>query len=298
MLDLTRMRKLSWVTVGFTYFLMVWGNLVSSTGSGLACPDWPLCHGTITPPMHPDIILEWGHRVLAAITGSLIIATVVASWKKSKENPLLRKVLRNLIILLPIQIVLGGITVKLGLSVIASTIHLLIATTLFSFLILIASVQTFGEDLKPATPAPKLSRLGKSALVGLVIQLLLGGIVRHGHAGLACPNFPGCLEGFLPIPFSMQGLFAFSHRWWGILLIGLFAHLMIAAKKQAPALKGLATLIAGVSIAQILLGILTVTTALHTHVRATHAAIGYALWGLTFFLTLRAGGLQRLWSRA
>src|SRR5688500_16107579 len=98
--------RLGWVTVGFTYFLMVWGNLVSSTGSGLACPDWPLCHGTVTPPLRIDIILEWGHRLLAATATILIVATV---WRvlKSDHDAGLKRAGKVLLALLLIQILLG-----------------------------------------------------------------------------------------------------------------------------------------------------------------------------------------------
>ncbi len=46
------------------YILMVMGTFVTSTGSGLACPDWPLCYGTVSPPLELSIWFEWGHRLL------------------------------------------------------------------------------------------------------------------------------------------------------------------------------------------------------------------------------------------
>jgi heme A synthase len=38
------------VTVGLLFLLLVWGNLVAGLKAGLACPDWPLCHGKVLPP--------------------------------------------------------------------------------------------------------------------------------------------------------------------------------------------------------------------------------------------------------
>src|SRR2546423_1748577 len=129
-------RRVSWAAVGFTYFLMFWGNLVSSTGAGLACPDWPLCHGTILPPIRWDIVLEWGHRILAASAGALILV-LVFQILRSREPGMnaLKQAARVLVALLIIQIGLGGVTVLLGLSPLVSTIHLLVATTVFSGLI-------------------------------------------------------------------------------------------------------------------------------------------------------------------
>ena len=51
----SRLPVLLGATVFFTYLLMVMGSFVTSTGSGLACPDWPLCYGTVTPPLRLHI---------------------------------------------------------------------------------------------------------------------------------------------------------------------------------------------------------------------------------------------------
>ena len=50
---------LTWAAVVAVFLLMSIGNVVSATGSGLACPDWPLCHGQPDPPAPP----RRAHRV-------------------------------------------------------------------------------------------------------------------------------------------------------------------------------------------------------------------------------------------
>ena len=62
------------VTVGLIFFLLVWGNLVAGLKAGLACPDWPLCHGKVLPPFRLDIYMEFLHRVIAAVAGTALIA--------------------------------------------------------------------------------------------------------------------------------------------------------------------------------------------------------------------------------
>lgn len=288
------MRKLSWLTVGFTYFLMVWGNLVSSTGSGLACPDWPLCHGTVTPPVRPDIILEWGHRVLAFTATCLIVATLYQVFSNKQSDPALKKSGKSLLALLAVQILLGGTTVLLGLSVIVSTVHLIIATLVFSGLITVAAVSTWGTPAVLGETA-KVRRLALAGLGAMIVQIALGGLVRHSHFGLSCSQFPNCLDSFLPIPLNPGTLLAFAHRWWGVIMLGVFVHLTVASGRVSTALGNLSKAAAGIAIVQVILGVTTVLTGLHTHTRATHAAVGYALWGVMFLLAIRAGALRGLW---
>jgi heme a synthase len=292
-----RMQTLAWLTVGLTYFLMVWGNIVSSTGSGLACPDWPLCHGSVTPPVSAPVVLEWGHRLLAASATFMILLTLYKTLTPSNQigSPL-RRSGKSLLALLAIQILLGGTTVLLGLSPGVSTIHLIIATLVFSGLITVACVTTW-KDPVIVNANPKISRLAIAGLMGLLVQFAMGALVRHTHSGLACPNFPHCLEGFFPIPATFGSHLAFFHRWWGVLLLGVFVHLAVVAAKTTPALSRPARRALGLAVAQVILGIGTVLSGLNTESRAIHAAVGYALWGVLFFITLRSGGMRWLWDK-
>jgi len=51
------------ITVALFFLLLVWGNLVAGMKAGLACPDWPLCHGRVLPPFRLDVWMEFTHRV-------------------------------------------------------------------------------------------------------------------------------------------------------------------------------------------------------------------------------------------
>lgn len=276
------MKKLGWVTVGVTYFLMVWGNIVSSTGSGLAT--------------NPPVVLERGHWLLTFLAAALILATLYKIFSsRPGTHSALRRSGKSLLILLGLQILLGGATVVLGFSPVVSTLHLVIATLVFSGLIAVACVMNWDNPVvSPASP--KIKRLAVAGLAALLIQFILGALVRHTHSGLACPNFPGCLDGFLPIPFTLETFLTFTHRWWGILMVGVFAHLTFAAPKLSPKLAGATRQLLPLSLVQIILGVGTVMSGMHTHTRATHAAVGYLLWGILFYVGIRSGAFRWLWS--
>src|SRR5262245_46718850 len=105
---------------------MVIGNIVSATGSGLACPDWPLCHGSVIPPLRADVLIEYSHRLTAAVTSILIIATSIAMLR-GRTAADHRWLGVALLVLLGAQIGLGGITVLLRLPHAISTAHLITA---------------------------------------------------------------------------------------------------------------------------------------------------------------------------
>ena len=61
------------------------GGYVSAAGLGLTCPDWPLCPNGLLPD--DEYFIEWMHRLIAATTGALIIATTVGSWISKESFP-------------------------------------------------------------------------------------------------------------------------------------------------------------------------------------------------------------------
>src|SRR5262245_51097549 len=100
------------LTVG----LVMLGALVRAHGAGLACPDWPRCCGVWLPAHDLRVGFEWTHRlVVGAISTLFLTAGAFVAWV-----PALRKVaLRPLgaaVLLLVVQIVLGGLTVLLALA--------------------------------------------------------------------------------------------------------------------------------------------------------------------------------------
>ena len=274
-------RTLAWATVVALFALMTLGNIVSATGSGLACPDWPLCHGRLIPPLRPDVLVEYGHRLAAAITSILLVTTIVLTIRR-RRAPVLRRIGLGLLVLLGIQIGLGGVTVLLRLPHLISTAHLVNALLIFAGLLVL---QGPAGSAAPAGVPPKVRRLAVAGLVVLLAQLALGGYVRHTGAGLACPDFPLCSGDLLP-----RGWLAVAHwvhRWLGMTLLPFFIHLALAARRNPLARS--AWTVAALGGAQVALGILAVVLQLTPAVRAAHAAVGYALWGALVWLSVGTG---------
>src|SRR2546428_10806218 len=76
------MRSLPWAAVAAVFLLMTIGNIVSATGSGLACPDWPLCHGRLIPPLQPGVLIEDSHRLTAAVASLLLVPTIIVTLRR------------------------------------------------------------------------------------------------------------------------------------------------------------------------------------------------------------------------
>ena len=116
------------------YSLMFIGGYISAAGLGLTCPEWPLCPNGIMPS--EEYLIEWIHRLVAATTGALVIATMVASII-NKNSDLKIKLTSSLATVFVItQITLGALVIDLKLHAVLVAIHLGIGILLFSMVLL------------------------------------------------------------------------------------------------------------------------------------------------------------------
>src|ERR1700738_70672 len=77
------LHRFAMLTACATFFLIFVGGLVTSTGSALAVPDWPLAFGRLVPPLTGGIRFEWGHRLVAGAVS--ILTLILALWTWSRE---------------------------------------------------------------------------------------------------------------------------------------------------------------------------------------------------------------------
>src|SRR2546423_926309 len=80
MVSIGLFRRVAFLTAFFAYLQIALGGVVRVTGSGLGCPDWPLCHGRPYPAADVHSIIEYSHRTVGSITSLLLVITVVLAW--------------------------------------------------------------------------------------------------------------------------------------------------------------------------------------------------------------------------
>lgn len=196
------------ITLFLLFLLLVWGNLVAGLKAGLACPDWPLCHGTVLPPFRWDIYMEYMHRIIGGVTSLFL---VILSYQRFRAyRGYVKLVPLMIVLLLLLQIVLGGIVVLLELPVDLTTYHFANAIIIFSLTVYIAFYD--GEKRKPHFSVGGYK--GIFFLLGILVfvQAVLGAYVRHSGSGLACPDFPTCLGYWIPPQLTGIILNHFAHR--------------------------------------------------------------------------------------
>lgn len=116
------------------YSLMFIGGYISAAGLGLTCPEWPLCPNGVMPS--EEYFIEWTHRLIAATTGVLILATMIASLI-NKNADLKIKITSSLASALVVtQITLGALVIDTKLHAVLVAIHLGIGIWLFAMVLL------------------------------------------------------------------------------------------------------------------------------------------------------------------
>ncbi len=200
---------------------MIFGPLVRATDSGLACPDWPLCHGKFVPEWTFHIFMEVGHRFYSGFLGLVVFYGFIRIFRdKVWKSSLLLPASLSLVFLIA-QVILGALTVTKLLHPTTVNLHLLNAILLLLTCLFIGLLAK--ENMKSKfTFHPRAKYLFLLLLVSIFYQIFLGGRVSSNYAGLACPDFPTCYGTFFP---ELTGTIRYQmeHRWFGY-IVALFVY--------------------------------------------------------------------------
>jgi protoheme IX farnesyltransferase len=266
-----------------TYLLILIGGLVHGTGSSLACPDWPTCYGTMMPKMEGGVLVEHSHRLAAGTVMILTLVLTVATFaSKQALHRRLRPFAALAMSLVVVQALLGGITVLLRLPTPVSTMHTGVSLLFFLTTFYLAVRSRPPRVDAVALPRPLSDRAVWLALVSAVavyFQMVLGGLVRHSGAALACTDLPLCRGAIWPDAHPTV-LIHVLHRMNALVVAGLVLASSIVTFRQARGRAGLRALavIAPLLVAvQITLGVFAIVTFLDLATVESHLAVATAL---------------------
>ncbi len=168
--------------------LVVIGGATRVMEAGLACPDWPLCYGSLLPgrQMNVQVFLEWFHRLDAFVVGLALLAQLGAAFFWRSQLPAwLPWVCGGLVVLVLVQGALGALTVLQLLPSGVVTAHLAFALTL------VAAVSALAQGLlSSSVESPPLwwRLMGGASLLAVIGQCLLGGRMATAWAAQRCLN--------------------------------------------------------------------------------------------------------------
>lgn len=281
------------IVVLATAALVFIGATITTTGSGLSVPDWPLSFGTINPKMVGGVYYEHGHRLVASGVGFLVLVSAIwASYIRAS------KVVRRLALfalgLVVFQGLLGGLTVLMRLPTAVSVAHGTVAQIFFCTVVALAWFTNPNFVKCPPSIRGAVGRdlrIASFGMTGLILlQLLVAATMRHMGAGLVIPDFPTSLGRWIPPLTSTAIAVNFTHRLLAVAILVMSVLLLVRIVKNnggQKTLVGLGATLVGLVLVQGTLGALTVwsgralvTTSLHVTNGALVLATSFsiALW--------------------
>lgn len=306
--------------IGFTavctLLLIATGGLVTSTGSGLSVPDWPLSYGMLMPPMVGGVLYEHGHRMIATTVGLLTVILAIWTWRVEKRL-WVKRLAGIALAAVILQGLLGGLTIIYLLPTAISVSHACLAQTFFVIVVTLWLVtsRSWASSEEVLPEGHELSTRWLAVFAGMMvyIQLILGAVVRHTESALVIPDFPLAFGQLLPplselttdptAPYPIdvetlrqQVMIQFAHRVWAVLVcaaIGwlisriLRSHITIAALVRSVSLLGFLVVI------QVLLGASIIWSGRAVWIATGHVVVGAGILSTTVLIILRCWRFSR-----
>ena len=320
-----KVHTLALITAAATFPLIFMGGLVTSHQAGMSVPDWPNSWGYNMFTFPPSkwvggILFEHTHRLAGAFVGFLTVVLMIAAWWTDRRR-WMRWTATAIVLAACAQGTIGGLRVVLSNRDLA-IVHGCAAQVFFCFVagycVMTSRFWARRENLpKDELPATRTAlKLAVTAVVVILIQLVIGAVMRHSDAGLAIPDFPTSYGHLMPptrldsafrqqaihrygseLGLSRVSLFQiwinFSHRIGAAVVsaavISLCVTILLRLRHQrafaTPACIALLLLVT-----QVTLGILTVLLRKPADVASAHVAIGSLLLVTVWVVAVRAFG--------
>jgi len=304
-----RFRQLALATLLLTFLLIVIGGIVRVSDSGLGCGPaesgfhgWPFCNGDVVPGLDLNAVIEYTHRVVAAVVGLMTLALAVLAWRNHREHRVLVRVAIAGFVLVAAQGALGGAVVEENLEEELVAAHLGLAML---FLALVHWVwrstrpDAIGTD--PPEGGPRYRPLAWVASVFVLLTIIAGGYMagtqNYGRADYqlgdgahhACgKEFPTCNGEFMPFGDARLVDIHLTHRafmYIAVLLVLALVVLTLRRRPDAALVRG-AWIALGILLAQVLVGALNVWLDEYEVLIVLHLALGTLLWWTVIAMTL------------
>lgn len=202
-------RVLLILAIVFTYVVMVWGGMVRSSDSGLACPSWPLCYGNFEPPKDTAAKLEMGHRTVSSLAGIFTLLSFLYVWRRNKGTPRLTS---GLALLFTFSAAFTGMKMIKGETphlkyishMLLESMHIYESMIILGFLVLTYRL-IYKEGNQEGIPL--------YAYAFALATMITGVLVRYTASGEACGHeWPTCNGSLIPEFTNWKVTLQFIHR--------------------------------------------------------------------------------------
>ncbi len=286
---MNRFQKLAALTLATALGLVTIGVIVRATESGLGCPDWPLCHQQIIPPLDDaKAWIEWIHRSVAVIIGFEILALAVLAIRDYRDR---RSILWPSIAavgLVGFQAWLGRETVRLGNSGESVTAHLASALILVALLVFLTVRAGYPARIGGRGGSQRFTLLAAFTTAITFALLLFGSHVTATSSALVFPDWPLMDGSFFPAVTDVTAANVL-HRWvagFVGLIVVLLAVVAWRTQRGHPTLVRLAVGAASLFAIQVVVGGAQVLTQLAAWTQTLHLALGAVIWAMLTGLTV------------
>jgi len=273
----------------------------------MAFLDWPLSNGSINPDgwlENQDMMAEHSHRLLGAIMGLISIGLCLAAIF-SKSSPRAQKMGIYLVALVVLQGLLGGLRVMLdrlnleidhnfyaqSFAVAHATLAQIFLCLLVAFVVVHSRSWIERSAGFAANPGDSVGNFGLFACAMIVLQLVIGAIMRHAEAGLAISTFPLTAYGtFIPPAFNFQVAINFAHRVGAIVVTIAIIAFVVKIWMTPATRKAIGWSAAGILCLltlQVYLGALTVWSVRNPHAATFHMLNGAFTLAFCWMTTFR-----------